>query len=90
MVTSTLTNAGRIAAYAVWTGLERVARAFVAALINLVTIPVGLTLALIGSLVSYVAYDTGSRIRMRGLETLSWGGSWWPAEVEIDWKDGRA
>jgi len=66
--------------------LERFWRFFAAIPINLVTIPLGVSLFILGTLISYIAYDTGSEIRMQGIKTLAWGWDWWPAELDIDWK----
>lgn len=52
--------------------------------INMVTLPFGGLAFAAGSLVELVAPDLGSQMRMQGLETIHWGWSWWPVEVDVE------
>lgn len=69
------------------TGLERVALFIIAIPINIVTIPIGVALFGLGATIGFVEEDVGSDVRMQGIDTIAWGWDWWPAEVDVDWKN---
>lgn len=81
-----MANAIRTLGKVLETLLERIVRFLVAIPINLVTIPLGLALFTTGALVSFLTYDSGSAIRVEGINIVAWGWDWWPAELDVDWK----
>lgn len=66
---------------------HRLGRALVAIPINLITLPLGIALFAVGSILDFVTPEAGSNARMSGLDTISWGWDWWPAEVDLEWDD---
>lgn len=69
------------------TAMTRFVRTVVGIPVAIVMAVVGSIVFSIGAVVAHLDEDRGSAIRMRGLNTISWGVDWIPFEVDVEWDD---
>lgn len=69
------------------TAMERFVRTVVGLPVAAIAVTAGAVVFGVGAVVAAVDEDRGSSVRMRGLNTMSWGMDWIPFEVDVEWDD---